>query len=135
MLAAVIAIVGRRHRLLVAGGAGLIGALVGAALAAVFLGLTAVSILIAGRVTKGDVSNPIFFAIVLGAWLLKFIVFLVFAILLRGTRPGSTRSCFFVHRHRGCHRLAGRATSSRSPGRGFRTSATSSCRASRPESA
>lgn len=62
---------------------GLLGGLLGAALSAVFLGLTAVSILIAGRVTRGDAGNPVFFAIVLGVWVLKLIAFVVAAILMR----------------------------------------------------
>lgn len=62
---------------------GLLGGLFGAALSAVFLGLTAVSILVAGRVTRGDATNPVFFAIVLGVWVLKFVVFVVAAILIR----------------------------------------------------
>jgi hypothetical protein len=62
---------------------GLLGGLLGAALSAVFLGLTAVSILIAGRVTRGDPGNPVFFVIVLSVWVLKFIVFVLAAILMR----------------------------------------------------
>jgi hypothetical protein len=65
------------------GPAGLLGGLLGAALSAVFLGLTAVSILVAGRVTRGDAGNPVFFAIVLGVWVLKFVVFVLAAILVR----------------------------------------------------
>jgi len=62
---------------------GLLGGLLGAALSAVFLGLTAVSILIAGRVTRGDAGNPAFFGIVLGVWVLKLVAFVVAAILMR----------------------------------------------------
>ncbi len=69
---------------LVAGVPGLFGALVGTALAAVFLGLTTVSMLIAGRATRGDATNPVFFAIVLGALGVKLVLFLVFALWLRG---------------------------------------------------
>ena len=50
----------------------------GAAMAAVFLGITAASILWAVRY---DIVG--FFAIVLGAWLLKFVAFIAAAILLR----------------------------------------------------
>ena len=70
--------------LLVAGTPGLIGGLLGAALSAVFLGLTAGSMLVAGRVAKGDSTNPVFFGIVIGVWLLKLIVFIVVEVLLRG---------------------------------------------------
>jgi hypothetical protein len=62
---------------------GVLGGLFGAVLSAVFLGLTAVSILIAGRVTRGDAGNPVFFAIVLGVWVLKLVAFVVAAILMR----------------------------------------------------
>jgi hypothetical protein len=62
---------------------GLLGGVLGAALSALFLGLTTVSMLIAGRVTRGDAGNPVFFAIVLGVWVLKLIVFVVAAILMR----------------------------------------------------
>ncbi len=69
---------------LVSGGPGLAGALLGTGLAAVFLGLTTLSMLIAGRVTKGDATNPLFFAVVLGTLGVKFLLFLIFAIWLRG---------------------------------------------------
>ena len=80
----VVAVAGGLIAWLTGGVPGLIGALVGAALAAVFLGLTTVSMLVAGRVTRGDSANPVFFAIVLGAVGVKFLLFLVFAIWLRG---------------------------------------------------
>jgi fructose-specific phosphotransferase system IIC component len=70
--------------LAVAGVPGLVGGLLGAVLAAVFLGMTAGSMLIAGRVTKGDLGSPVFFAIVLGVWFVKLVVFLVVTIVLRG---------------------------------------------------
>jgi hypothetical protein len=70
--------------LAVSGVSGLVGGLLGAALAAVFLALTAGSMLLAGRVTKGDTTSPTFFGIVLGVWFVKLIVFLFATILLRG---------------------------------------------------
>ena len=57
---------------------GVIGALLGAVIAAVFLGLTATSVLIA---QKYDIVA--FFAIVMGTWIVKFALFLVAVILLR----------------------------------------------------
>ena len=81
---AIVAIGGGVIAWLAGGVPGLVGALVGAGLAAVFLGLTTVSMLVAGRVTRGDSANPVFFAIVLGAVGVKFLLFLVFAIWLRG---------------------------------------------------
>jgi len=66
------------------GSPGLLGGLLGALAAAVFVGLTAVSILIAGRVTKGDATSPAFFGIVLGVGAIKIVLFVIAAILLRG---------------------------------------------------
>ena len=68
---------------LVAGAPGLVAGLLGAVGAAVFMGLTAVSILVAGRAAKGDLTSPVFFGIVLGAWVLKLLVFAVVVIPLR----------------------------------------------------
>ena len=84
VVAGVVAIGGGVLGYLVAGMPGLLGALVGAGLAAVFLGLTTISVLVAGRVTRGDATNPIFFAIVLGAVGLKLVLFLVLVLWLRG---------------------------------------------------
>lgn len=69
---------------LVAGGPGLVGGLLGAALSAVFLGLTTVSVLVGRRLTRDDPTNPVFFAVVLGSLGLKFVIFLAFMIWLRG---------------------------------------------------
>lgn len=84
IFAVAVAIVAGSIGYLVAGVPGLVGGLLGAALAAVFLGLTAVSFLIAARVAKGDSTNPVFFGVVVGVWLLKLIVFFVVEVLLRG---------------------------------------------------
>jgi hypothetical protein len=48
-----------------------------------FLAVTAASILLADRITKGDLLSPAYFAVVLGAWLLKFALFLVLVFTLR----------------------------------------------------
>jgi hypothetical protein len=69
---------------LVAGVPGLWGGLLGAVLAFLFLGLTAGSILLGQRLTADDPGSPLFFGVVLGAWLLKLIVFFVFMFWLRG---------------------------------------------------
>jgi hypothetical protein len=84
ILAAAVAVAAGSIGFLVSGVHGLIGGLLGAALAAVFLGLTAVSMLIAGRAAHGDSTHPVFFGIVVGVWLLKLIVFVVAEVLLRG---------------------------------------------------
>lgn len=84
VLALVIGVAAAGLGWLVAGTPGLVGGLLGAALAAVFLGLTAVSILVAGRVTGGDLTSPAFFGLVLGVWTLKLLLFFVLAMWLRG---------------------------------------------------
>ena len=84
IVAIAVAVVAGLLGLLLAGVPGLVGGLVGALLAAVFLGLTAISMLVAGRVTKGDGASPLFFGIVLFALLLKLVLFVVAALLLRG---------------------------------------------------
>ena len=84
IFAVAVAIVAGTIGFLVAGAPGLVGGLLGAALAAVFLGLTAASMLVAGRVARGDSTSPVFFGIVIGTWLLKLIVFIVVEVLLRG---------------------------------------------------
>jgi len=66
-----------------AGGVGVTSALLGAAIGLVYLGITALSILYANRFSGGELFAGIFFAIVLGGWILKFIVFIVIAVLLR----------------------------------------------------
>src|SRR5690554_1544051 len=78
ILAAVIAVVGSIIGYAVAGGSGVASALVGTAMAMVFLGITAGSILMAARF---DIAA--FFGIVMGAWLLKFVLFLVLVFLLK----------------------------------------------------
>jgi hypothetical protein len=67
----------------VAGEPGLVGALLGSAISIVFLGLTALSILIANRFVASDFFIVVFFVIVLGTWLLKFVGFIIAALLLR----------------------------------------------------
>ena len=76
--AAAIAVVGGVVGLVVAGPTAAWSAVIGAVMAGVFLGITALSILIAVRY---DIVA--FFAIVLGAWLLKFVAFIVAALSLR----------------------------------------------------
>lgn len=84
ILTIAIAVVGSIIGFLVAGSPGLISALIGAGLTALFMGFTAGSIVLASRATNGDPSSTLFFGIVLGAWLLKFIVFIAILVVLRG---------------------------------------------------
>ena len=83
ILTVVIAILGSVVGYLVAGGPGLVSALIGAGLTALFMGFTALSIVLAARVSQGAASSTLFFGIVLGVWLLKFVVFIVVLVLLR----------------------------------------------------
>jgi hypothetical protein len=83
ILALVLGIVGSVAGYLVAGGIGVVSALIGTVMAVVFLGITTLSVVIATRVAKGDLLSVAFFGIVMGAWLLKFVVFLVLVILLK----------------------------------------------------
>jgi hypothetical protein len=83
LLAAVIAVVGGALGFLFVGVDGLVSALIGAAMAVLFLGVTAASILFANRVSGADMLNPAYFAIVMGAWFLKFLVFLILVFVLK----------------------------------------------------
>jgi hypothetical protein len=83
LLAAVILVVSAVLGLVFAGVPGLLGALIGTLMAVVFMGITAASILLANRFAGSDLFVGAFFGIVLGGWLLKFIVFIVLVVLLR----------------------------------------------------
>ncbi|TFB99833.1 hypothetical protein E3O42_13165 [Cryobacterium adonitolivorans] len=78
LLAIAIAVIGGGLGYLFAGTDGLISALIGTALAVLFASITAVSIIGAMRF---DIAA--FFGIVMGAWLLKIVVFIVILALLR----------------------------------------------------
>lgn len=83
IFAAIVAVVGSVVGVLADGSRGLSGALLGSALSALFLGLTAVSMLIAARVTRDDPGSPVYFAIVLAGWFVKLLVFMGFGLWLR----------------------------------------------------
>jgi hypothetical protein len=83
LLAIAIAVVGGGLGYLVDGNRGLVSALIGTAMSIVFLGITAASILFANRWFGTDLFVPIFFGIVMGGWLIKFVLFLVLAVLLK----------------------------------------------------
>ncbi|MGV8859386.1 hypothetical protein [Rhodoglobus sp.] len=84
ILTVAIALAGSVIGYLVAGTPGLISALIGAGLTALFMAFTAGTIVVASRATNGDSSSTLFFGIVLGAWLLKFVVFIAILVVLRG---------------------------------------------------
>jgi membrane-bound metal-dependent hydrolase YbcI (DUF457 family) len=67
----------------IAASPGLIGGVLGAVIAGLFLGLTVGSIAFANRFINHESYLILFFAIVVGGWLLKFILFIVAALLLR----------------------------------------------------
>lgn len=67
--------------LVVAGAPGLVSGLLGAVFALLFLGVTAASLLVAGRF-RGLGTNA-FFAAMLAGWLVKFVVFLLAMLALR----------------------------------------------------
>ncbi|WP_144877317.1 hypothetical protein [Microbacterium sp. 1.5R] len=67
----------------VAEGEGLVSGLLGVLLAAVFLGITGTSILIANRWYGEPLYVQFFFALVLGGWILKLIVFFLVIVVLK----------------------------------------------------
>lgn len=74
---------------------GLIGGVMGAAFAGIFLGLTVGSIAFANRFINHDFYVVLFFAIVVGGWVLKFVAFIVAAVLLRDEPWLEPRILFF----------------------------------------
>jgi len=84
LITGILAVLGAIIGFLIAGPTGLASALVGVLLAGLFLGMTALIILIAGRIPPGPTQIATFFGIVLGGWAIKLIVFVVALILLRG---------------------------------------------------
>lgn len=92
---AILAVVGAVVGFLVAGTTGLWSALLGVLVAAVFLAITGASILIANRWYGNDLYVPVFFGIVMGGWILKFVVFIAILFILRG-QPWIEPTVFFV---------------------------------------
>jgi hypothetical protein len=92
---AVLAVVAGGIGFLVAQGSGLISGLLGVLLAALFLAITGLSILIANRWYGDPLYVQLFFAIVLGGWLLKLGVFVVVMIVLSG-QPWIEPMVFFL---------------------------------------
>lgn len=83
LLAGVILVVSAVLGFVFAGVPGLLGGLIGTLMAVVFMGITAASILAANRFASSDLFVGAFFGIVLGGWILKFIVFIVLVVVLR----------------------------------------------------
>ena len=78
LLIGVIAAVGGVIGYLVASTNGLVSALIGAAMAFVFVSMTALSVWIGGKLSLGG-----FFGVVLGGWLVKLVGFMVLVASLR----------------------------------------------------
>ncbi|GAB3385614.1 hypothetical protein GCM10027568_02930 [Humibacter soli] len=95
IFAGVVAVIAGLIGYLVDGTAGLYGGLLGAATAAVFLGLTAGSMLVAGKIAKGDQTSPKFFAIIFVTWVVKLILFIVLLLLL-GRQTWLDGRVFFI---------------------------------------
>ncbi len=83
VLALGIAVVGAVIGGIVAGGIGVVSALIGTVIAVLFMGITAASILVANRYAGRESAVGAFFGIVMGGWLLKFVLFLVLVIVLK----------------------------------------------------
>ena len=79
LLIGVIAAVGGVIGYLVASTNGLVSALIGAAMAFVFVSMTALSVWIGGKLSLGG-----FFGVVLGGWIVKLLGFIVLVATLRG---------------------------------------------------
>lgn len=79
IVAAAVAVIGGVIGLLTAGVPGLVSALIGAAITLLFAGITVVSVLLAARL-----DQMFFMAMILGAWLLKFVLFLGIMFAIKG---------------------------------------------------
>jgi hypothetical protein len=90
-----IAVVAATAGALVAELEGMLGAFVGAGLGFALLGLTPLSIIWGFKVGHGDVLSPGFFAVVLGTWLIKFVVFLA-AVFWLGDQQWLDSTVLFV---------------------------------------
>jgi hypothetical protein len=82
-VALAIAVVGSIVGYLVDGGTGVLSALIGTIMSVAFMGITAGSILLANRVAGNESAIAGFFGIIMGGWLLKFVVFLVLLMVLQ----------------------------------------------------
>lgn len=74
-----IAVIGGVAGFVIAAAAGLVSALIGAAMALVFVSLTAISVWLGGRLSLAG-----FFGVVLGGWIIKLLGFILLVVLLKG---------------------------------------------------
>jgi hypothetical protein len=84
ILTIAIIIVGSIIGYLVGGIPGLVSALLGAGVTAVFMGLTAASFVVASRVAHLPEGIAVYYGIILGTFLVKLVIFLILVISLRG---------------------------------------------------
>jgi len=84
ILTIAVIVVGSIIGFLLGGVPGFVSALVGAGVTAVFMGLTAVSFLVAGRLARLPEGIAVYYGVILGTFIVKFIIFLVLIIWLRG---------------------------------------------------
>ncbi|TFD69959.1 hypothetical protein [Cryobacterium gelidum] len=82
-VAIAIAVVGSVIGYFIDGGTGVLSALIGTVMSVAFMGITAGSILLANRVAGNESAIGGFFGIIMGGWLLKFVVFLVLLVVLQ----------------------------------------------------
>lgn len=78
-----IAVVGSVVGALVAELPGMLSALIGSAVGFAFMGITALSVLLAASLTRDDPGSPMFLVVIMGAWLAKFVGFLLLVLGLR----------------------------------------------------
>ena len=74
-----IAVIGGITGFLIASVAGLVSALIGAAMALLFVSMTALSVWLGGKLSLGG-----FFGVVLGGWIFKLLLFIGLVLLLKG---------------------------------------------------
>ncbi|MFM6977746.1 MAG: hypothetical protein ACKOWR_03420 [Micrococcales bacterium] len=79
LLIGAIAVLGGIVGFVIASVAGLVSALIGAAMALVFVSMTALSVWLGGRLSLGG-----FFGVVLGGWIAKLLLFIGLVLLLKG---------------------------------------------------
>lgn len=78
-----IALVGGLVGFAVEGWAGVLSALLGSTVAFLFMGVTALSITLGLKFSGGSLISGVFFGTVLGAWLIKFVLFLGAVYIIR----------------------------------------------------
>lgn len=84
LLALGVALVGGIVGFVVSGWTGVVSALVGCVIAIAFCSLTAVSVLVGFKVSRGELLHVGFFGVLLGGMLLKFVVFVAVILALQG---------------------------------------------------